>query len=275
MKAVLKYTGAKNRLAEWINSYIPNHIVYVELFFGSGGVFFNKPRSHIETINDLNDDVVNFFKVLREQPEKLAKLIYLTPYSRAEYDSSYENSENISELEKARRYCVRCWQGFGCANLYHNGFKSGQQTKSPNPARGFSQLPDTLLQAAERLRGVQIENLPAVEVINRYDTADVFIYADPPYLHSTRKNYLYKHEMTDEDHIELLDLLVKHSGKVLISGYDNDLYNEMLYGWNKAQKITLAEGGEKRIETLWMNYEPPARQMSFDDYGGGRCENLS
>ncbi len=264
MKAVLKYHGAKNRLGKWINNYIPKHKVYVELFFGSGGVFFNKPRVHIETINDLNDDVVNFFKVLREQPEELAKLIYLTPYARTEYDLAYEDSENISELEKARRYCVRCWQGFGAANLYHNGFKSGQQTKSPNPARGFSELPETLLLAGERLRGVQIEHLPAVELIKRYDTEDVFIYADPPYLHSTRKNYLYKHEMTDEEHIELLELLIKHPGKVLLSGYDNDLYNSILQGWRKVKKDTLAEGGVKRTETLWMNYESNQQMMIYD-----------
>lgn len=187
MKAVLKYPGAKNRLAEWINSYIPEHTVYLEPFFGSGGVFFNKPRVHIETINDLNDNVVNFFKVLREQPDELARLIYNTPYSRTEYDLSYQDGQDVSDLEKARRYCVRCWQGFGCANLYHNGFKSGQQTSSPNPARGFSKLPNTLLEASERLRGVQIEHLPAVELISRYDTEDVFIYCDPPYLRSVRK----------------------------------------------------------------------------------------
>lgn len=254
MKAVLKYPGAKNRLSKWINSYIPEHKVYVELFFGSGGVFFNKPRCHIETINDLNDEVVNFFKVLREQPEELAELIYYTPFSRTEYDSAYKEEDNISNIEKARRYCVRCWQGFGCANLYHNGFKSGQQTKSPNPARGFSKLPYTLLEAAERLRGVQIENLPATELIRRYDTEDVFMYCDPPYLHSTRKNYLYKHEMTDNEHIELLELLIRHPGKILLSGYDNELYNSFLQGWNKVQKSTLAEGGAKRVETLWMNY---------------------
>lgn len=254
MKAVLKYPGAKNRLAKWINSFIPDHKVYLEPYLGSGGVFFNKPRVHIETLNDLNDDVVNFFRVLREQPEQLAQAIYNTPYARTEYDLAYKENDDVSDLEKARRYCVRCWQGFGCANLYHNGFKSGQQTKSPNPARGFSLLPNTILEAGERLRGVQIEHLPAIELINRYDTQDVFIYCDPPYLHSTRKNYLYKHEMTDDEHIELLERLIKHPGQVLLSGYDNELYNHILAGWRKVQKNTLAEGGIRRVETLWMNY---------------------
>ena len=92
-------------------------------------------------------------------------------------------------------------------------------------------------------------------MIKRYDTEDVFIYADPPYLHGTRKNYLYKHEMKDSDHEELLNLLIAHPGKILLSGYDNDLYNSILSGWKKAQKVTTAEGGVRRVETLWMNYE--------------------
>ena len=103
--------------------------------------------------------------------------------------------------------------------------------------------------------------MPAVELITRYDTKDVFIYADPPYLHSTRKNYLYKHEMSDEEHKELLKTLLKHPGKVLLSGYDNELYNELLSGWNKVQKQTRAECGFLRTEVLWMNYEQENRQM--------------
>ena len=105
------------------------------------------------------------------------------------------------------------------------------------------------------MKNAQIENLPAVELIKRYDTPDVFMYVDPPYLHGTRKNYLYRHEMEDSEHIELLGVLAKHPGKVLLSGYDNDLYNDMLPGWNKVEKKTQAEAGIPRIETLWMNYE--------------------
>ncbi len=261
MKSVLKYPGAKNRLAPWICEYIPKHNVYLEPFAGSLAVLFNKERCHIETVNDLNGEVVNFFRVLRDHTKEFQELIELTPYSRQEYDRAYQETED--PVERARRFCVRCWMGFGCANLYHNGFKSGQQTNSPNPARAWADLPNTMEKAANRLRGVQIENLQALELISRYDTSDVFIYADPPYLHSTRKNYLYKHEMSDKDHEKLLKLLVEHPGKVLLSGYDNDLYNDMLSGWNKVQKNTLAEGGHKRTETLWMNYDIEEKQMSL------------
>lgn len=262
MKSVLKYPGAKNRLAPWICEYIPRHDVYLEPFAGSLAILFNKQRSHIETVNDLHGEVVNFFRVLRDKPCELKRLIEFTPYSREEYDMAYQESD--VDVERARRFCVRCWQGFGCANLYHNGFKSGQQTNSPNPAKAWAEYTDIIIPAAERLKGVQIENLNAIELINRYNTSDVFIYADPPYLHSTRKNYLYKHEMTDGEHEELLKILLKHPGKVLLSGYENDLYNDMLRGWNKVQKTTRAERGQARTETLWMNYEMEDRQISLN-----------
>lgn len=261
MKSVLRYPGAKNRLAPWICEYIPKHDVYLEPFAGSLAVLFNKPKSHIETVNDLDGEVVNFFRIVRDRESELRRAIELTPFSRSEYEAAYEQTED--ELENARRFAIKCWMGFGCGNLYRNGFKSGQQKNSPNPARAWAALPDTIELASERLREVQIEKLPAEELIGRYDTEDVFIYADPPYLHGTRKNYLYKCEMSDEEHKELLGMLTRHPGKVLISGYDNDLYNSMLTGWYKTQKDTRAEGGRKRTETLWMNYNLDSTQISL------------
>ncbi len=102
---------------------------------------------------------------------------------------------------------------------------------------------------------MQIECLPAVELIDRYDTKDVFMYIDPPYLHGIRKNYLYKYEMEDYQHEELLKILVKHPGKILLSGYENEMYNDYLSGWNKVYKNTRAERGLARTEVLWMNYD--------------------
>ncbi len=255
MKCVLKYPGAKNRLAPWICEYIPQHDVYLEPYFGSGAVFFNKVPARIETLNDLDGNVVNYFQVVREHSEELAAQLEMTPYSRDEYYQACEYDPEDSEVEQARKFAVRCWMGFGCSNLYRNGFRSSQQRKSPYTTKEWRNLPERLLEASERLKNAQIENLPAVELIKRYDTPDVFMYVDPPYLHGTRKNYLYRHEMEDSEHIELLGVLAKHPGKVLLSGYDNDLYNDMLPGWNKVEKKTQAEAGIPRIETLWMNYE--------------------
>lgn len=263
MKCVLKYPGAKNRESDWICQYIPDHDVYLEPYAGSMAVFFAKKPCRIETLNDLDGNVVNYFSVVRNHPEELAELISWTPFGRDEYYQACEILPGDSDIERARKFAVRCWQGFGCSNLYRNGFRSSQQSNSPRTTKEWRNLPERLLEASERLRDAQIENLPAVEVIKRYDTKDVFIYADPPYLHGTRKNYLYKHEMSNEQHMELLEVLCQHPGKVLLSGYDNDLYNNMLTGWNKVQKKTCAEGGRARIETLWMNYE--TGQMRLTD----------
>lgn len=255
MKCLLKYPGAKNRIAPWICSYIPKHQVYVEPYFGSGAVFFNKEPAKIETINDLDGNIVNYFKVIREYPEELAAQLTLTPYSRDEYYRSFEMIDGESDIERARKFAVRCWQGFGSSNLYRNGFRTSQQSNSPQTTKEWREIPERLMAASERLKHAQIENIPAVELVKRYYTKDVFMYVDPPYLLSTRKKYLYRHEMKDADHIELLRLLQEHPGKILLSGYDNELYNKMLQGWNKVSAKSQAERGIPRIETLWMNYE--------------------
>lgn len=255
MKCVLKYPGAKNRIADWICEYIPEHEVYLEPYAGSLAVFFAKAPARIETLNDLDGNVVNYFRVVRKHAEELGVQLELTPYSRDEYIQACEHDPEESDIERARKFAVRCWMGFGCSNLYRNGFRSSQQRTSPHTTKEWRSLPERLIAASERLKNAQIENLPAAELIRRYDTPDVFIYVDPPYLHGTRKNYLYRCEMEDQEHVELLQLLADHPGKVLLSGYDNDLYNSMLPGWNKVQKKTQAEAGIPRIETLWMNYE--------------------
>lgn len=116
MKNVLKYPGSKTRIANWITQFIPEHDVYLEPFFGGGAVFFNKKPARIETINDLSEEVYNYFKVLREKPDELVHLLSLTPYGRKEYDASFKTSAD--EVERARRFAVRCYQGFGCSNKY-------------------------------------------------------------------------------------------------------------------------------------------------------------
>lgn len=262
MEQILKYPGAKTRLAPWLLSFVPEHNVYLEAFFGSGALFFNKQPCKIETINDIDGEVCNLFKVIRQQAEELAKMVEMTPYSREEYGAAFIIQESDSEVERARKFLTRCWQGMGSSNVYKNGFRSSQQSGSPRTTKHWAEVPDRILQAAERLKMAQIESLDAVELLERYDTPDVFIYLDPPYLPGIRKGYLYKHEMKEEDHRRLLLAAAKHPGKILISGYENGLYNEILNGWNKDSKQTQAEGGAKRVETVWYNYDI-ARQMQF------------
>lgn len=263
MKAVLKYPGAKNRIASWICEYIPTHRNYVEPFLGSGAVFFNKEPSYLEILNDIDDDIVNFFRVLRENEEKLIRKINFTPYARSEYKAAYEICEKGDEIERARRFAVKCWQGFGCGNRYKNGYRRGIGETSPNPAKAWKELPETLQYAADRLKNAQIESMDAIRLIEDMKGSNTFIYCDPPYLQDTRKKYLYNYEMDDSDHKRLLDTILKSDCKIMISGYENELYNELLTGWNKAHKNATAECSVKRVETIWFNYDLNVQQELF------------
>lgn len=155
MEAVLKYPGAKNRLAEWIISFIPEHRVYLELFFGSGAVFFNKDPAKIETLNDLDGEVYNLFKVIRDRTEEFAKSLEMTPYSREEYENAYKKVSAETELERARKFMVRCWLGMGSSNVYKNGFRSSQQGNSPKTTKHWGELPDRV----RRLTPLECERL--------------------------------------------------------------------------------------------------------------------
>ena len=261
MKAIAKYPGSKWSLANWIISYFPRHHSYLEPFFGSGAVLFNKPRSNIETVNDLDNNVVNLFECIRENPQKLAQMLYMTPYAREVYESAFKE---ISEdkFEAALNFYIRL-------NGEKVGWKNDVQGRERSYAsQDWCNLPGKIMQAAERLRGVQIENRPAVELIERFNFKNVLIYCDPPYMLKTRHGKQYRCEMDDNDHEILLRLLLQHKGPVLISGYDTELYDNMLAGWNRYETTAYSQVCSKKRELLWMNYDPPARQMNFDDYGG-------
>ena len=174
MKTVIKYPGAKWSLAKWIISYFPGHHSYLEPFFGSGAVLFNKPRSHIETVNDLDKNVVNLFHWIRDDPEKLAHEIYFTPYSRQVYDEAFRAVPEDS-LQKAVNFyiCLNMGRGFR-TNGERVGWKNDVQGRErAYAARDWCNLPEKIMQAAERLRGVQIENRPAVELIQRFNSEKV------------------------------------------------------------------------------------------------------
>ncbi len=269
MKAVLKYPGSKWSTAEWIISYFPagyEKMTYLEPFFGSGAVFFNKNRSVIETINDLDGNVVNFFKVIREHPEELARLIEFTPWSREEYKQSYEMTGE--SIEDARRFLVRMWQAIGAKSSDTTGWRNNIKGNNGNLTQFSLRLPKSILEVSSRLkhssgRLVQIENQDALKLMKRHNRENVLIYADPPYVRSTRSGRIYKCEMTDQEHIELLEILKQHSGKVILSGYNNEMYEELLKGWYKVQKLAQVEGGRKAVETLWMNYIPELKQTTL------------
>lgn len=267
MTAVFKYPGAKWTLAPWIIERFPPHHSYLEPFFGSGAVLFTKQRSHIETINDRDGDVINLFDWIRKDPERLAEAIYWTPYARDIYEKAWaaQHTETDS-FQRAVDFYARMMMGHGFRTTGEKvGWKNDVQGREAAYAAGYwCKTPENIKKAAERLRGVQIENRPALEVIARFNYPNVLIYADPPYLLGTRHGKQYRHEMTDGDHLELLEALKAHKGPVLLSGYDSALYNEALKGWHRDEVDSRTQTAKKRREVLWMNFEPsPQQQLSL------------
>jgi DNA adenine methylase len=263
LKSVLKYPGSKWSIADWIIQQFPEHHSYLEPFFGSGAVLFKKSRSNIETVNDLDGNVVNLFKCIRSDPERLAREIYLTPYSRQIYEESYKMVPK-DDYERAYNFYIRCNMGHGFRTTGEKvGWKNDVQGREKSYAsQDWVNLPEKILQAAERLRGVQIENMPAVELIKRFNYKNVLIYCDPPYILGTRHGKQYRCEMSDDDHRNLLQVLLNHSGPVIISGYESELYNEMLKGWRKESITAYSQVCSKKTEVIWMNFEP-IKQMSL------------
>lgn len=263
MKAIFKYPGSKWSIAEWIISFFPEHHSYLEPFLGSGAVLFNKPRSNIETVNDLDGNVVNLFEWIKRDPERLAHEIYYTPYARQIYEDAFAMVPEDS-LGKAVNFYIRLNMGHGFrTNGEKVGWKSDVQGRERSYAsQGWCNLPDKIMQAAERLRGVQIENKPAVELMERFNFSNVLIYLDPPYVLDMRHGKQYRHEMDNADHEELLAVAKKHKGPVLISGYESELYNALLKGWYREETTCYSQVCSKKREILWMNFKPSG-QMSF------------
>lgn len=267
----MKYPGSKWNIASQIVELIPKHHSYVEPFFGSGAVLFSKAPSDIETINDLDSDVTNLFRCIQKDSERLARLVITTPFSRKEYDIQYEMPDGAicnDSFQRAAGFLIRCWQGHGFRT---NGYKVGWKNDVVGRERAYAlwnwyRLPGWIIDIAERLRMVQIENRPALEVIKRFNYENVFMYLDPPYLLETRRGKQYKHEMTDAEHEEMLKELLQSKAQIMISGYESDLYNDYLKGWNKYIFNSCAEHGKPRKEVIWMNYQKG--QMNIQDYIG-------
>lgn len=262
LRPPLRYYGGKFRIAPWIIAHLPEHRTYVEVFGGGAGVLLRKPRSFVEVYNDLDSAVFNFFAVLRdsEQCAHLCRLIELTPFSRQEFDLTYEVATDA--VESARRFVARCFFGHGTCSmdlLDSNGFRSGDIRAGKSYAREWVGVPDAIRIAAERLRGVTIENVDFRRLIPKFDNQTTVFYIDPPYPFSTRKagGKGYVHEMHDEEHRQLAWLLRRSKAKILVSGYDCQLYRDLYADWRRDERQTTANGqvgAVPRTEILWMNF---------------------
>lgn len=263
----MRYPGSKWGMANWIISHFPEHHSYLEPFFGSGAVLFNKARSDIETVNDLDGNVVNLFEWIRKDPERLAHEIYFTPYARQVYEQAFKEEPGDS-LERAVNFYIRLNMGHGFKTTGEKvGWKNDVQGREKAYAlQEWCNLPEKIMQAAERLRGVQIENKSAVELIERFNYKNVLVYMDPPYMPGTRHGKQYRCEMYDKrEHENLLETAKAHKGPVLISGYESDLYNDMLQGWHKEEMFSYTQSRSKKREILWMNFKPEVRQMRLEE----------
>jgi len=239
---------------------LPAHKNYVEVFGGAAGVLLRKPRSNTEVYNDLDRQVFGFFQILRDKKQRaqLCKQIALTPFSRDEFDLSFEATDE--PIEAARRFVVRCTFGHGTASVNpdcSNGMRTGDHRAGKSYAREWTGLPAAIQAAGQRFQGVTLENLDFRALIPKFENPDTVFYVDPPYPLSTRcvHGKSYTHEMSDLDHRDLAWLLKQVKGKVLISGYECRLYGELYGDWIRHEKNTTASGQNgavQRTEVLWI-----------------------
>ena len=280
-RPVLRWHGGKWLLAPWIIEHLPPHRVYVEPFGGAASVLLRKPRSYAEIYNDLDDWVVNLFRVLRsDRAGELIEKLRLTPFARAEF----KDADVICDdpVEFARRLIVRSFMGFGSnahsegplsrtgfrgivrginRGFRSTGFRSTSNRSGTTPAHDWANYPEALALIVDRWRGVVIEQVAATEVMARHDTPETLHYADPPYLPDTRapsgkkwqRHRMYRHEMDVAGHQRLLAFLQTLKGYVVLSGYHSPMYDDALAGWRRVERSSFADGARERTEVLWMN----------------------
>lgn len=260
-RPVLRWHGGKWRLAPWIIAQFPQHRVYVEPFGGAASVLLRKARTYSEVYNDLDDDVVNLFRVLRDsgQATGLIQALRLTPFARREFAVAYEPSAD--PVERARRLVIRSFMGFGSNG--HNaatktGFRANSNRSGTTPAHDWAHYPDDLCTIITRLSGVVVECRPALDVMRAHDSPETLHYVDPPYLPETRSKKMhragaYAHELNEADHVALLEYLRGLAGMVALSGYNSLLYDEALAGWTRVETAAMADGAKSRTEVLWLN----------------------
>lgn len=283
-RPVVHYHGGKWQLAPWIISHFPRHRIYVEPFGGAGSVLLQKPRAYAEIYNDLEGDIVNLFRVLRDRKSarELERLLSLTPFSRQEWESCYLDrgpKRIVSAVERARCSIVRAYQGFGSASMnprHLTGFRASSNQSGTTPAHDWANFPQAIAAITERLQAVCIERRPALRLVADHDSPETLFYLDPPYPGGVRgrcNREVYKHELSDRQHRNLGRVLLSVEGMVVISGYACDLYDRELFpGWYRVEKQTQADGARARTEVLWLNKQAESRLNQpnlFRNSGGG------
>jgi len=264
-KIAFGWYGGKFSHLDWLLPLLPRTQHYCEPFGGSAAVLLNREPSPVETYNDIDGEIVNFFRVLRDQKDALIEAIGLTPFSREEFDNAINSSsDSLSSVERARRFFVRARQvRTGLAQTASSGrwahcVLTSRAEMAGAVSRWLGSVED-LPEIAQRLLRVQIEHAPAIEVIRRYDTEQTLFYCDPPYPHDSRgDSRAYAFEMTDKQHEELADVLRTVKGKVALSGYHCDLLDGLYQHWYcfEAPEKNCHSIKKLRREVIWTNYDP-------------------
>ena len=294
-RPVLRYYGGKWRLAPWVISHFPPHRTYVEPFGGAASVLMRKPRSYAEVYNDLDEEVVNVFRVLRRPAlaRQLRRYVELTPFARAEFEEAY-SSDSADQVERARRTLIKAFMSFSSTGMFSDrargmrthasrqgigtGFRGIGRAAGANAASDWARWPQAIPAFTERLRGVVIDRRPALDVMAQHDDVDTLHYVDPPYVLGTRGDNrlrgagsggsVYRHEMVDDDHRELLAFLRELSGMVVISGYPTSLYDDLLRDWTRLEREHRADHAKATVECLWLNSAVTDRLVQPDLWEG-------
>jgi DNA adenine methylase len=263
-RPLLRYLGSKWRLAPWLLDHLPPHEIYVEAFGGGAALLLRKPRARTEVYNDVDQQLVNLFRILRtaDTAADFIRQVKLTPYARDEYFEAHEPTDDA--MESARRLLIRSHMGHGSRGTSSptpSGFRQDGTTGSTRVAGEWGDLPEALQAIVERLRGVTIDNRPATDVLTYWDAPNVLHYLDPPYMPETRSArarqpagyHAYTHELTVEDHEALLAQARASRAMVAISGYSSPLYDDALSDWERLTTVTRAHRNQPRTEVLWLN----------------------
>lgn len=251
-RPLIRYYGGKSRISSWVISHFPAHKVYTEAYGGAASCLLRKPRCYAEIYNDLNGEMVNLLRVVRDQGPELLRKIQLTPFSRQEMLEAYDHT--VDAVEQARRTIVKANMGHGSDSLERaNGFRGSVNRAGSTPSHDWASYPEVLQRIIERLQGVVIESMEALGVLQKYDSPETLHFVDPPYLMDTRAGgHGYKHELTDLDHIALSGVLHALRGGVILAGYPSPLYEDLYAGWKKVERQAFACCARKRTEVLWI-----------------------
>ncbi len=273
---LITYFGGKYPHLKWLISKLPaGNYHFVDIMCGSANVALNVNYPLI-TVNDINDDIINLFTVLRNNYDEFIRAIYFTPFSRAELHRIIkDNIDGVeySPVERARRYFVKSQLGYGANGSQNNHFGCGfewtiQKTNYYRVDNWNVKL-KRLSQIVERLRMFQIESRNALEIFDSVNRPGSIVYFDPPYLLSLRKSKKrYMHEVDDSFHHAIADKIKGAKCFIAISGYDSPLYDSLFSGLYKTvDKPKKTNVGKLNVsECLWTNYNPETINGSMKLY---------